>query len=82
MANHDASIGPEKEQECEKWSRTSWLSGMMAPRTGAGTCASASMGESEVSPWEHFLCSDALQLPGKLVSYTGLRICIAPLSQM
>ena len=80
MSNHDISVGPEKEQECEKWSRTSWLLGMMAPR--AGTCAGASTGEAEVSQWEYFLCSDALQLLGKFVSYTGLRIRIAPLSQM
>jgi len=47
MANHDISIRPHKELDCEKWSRTLWLSGMMALRVGS--CASASTGEAEAS---------------------------------
>lgn len=80
MANHDISIGPEKEQECEKWSRSSWLLDIVPP--WAESSASASRGEAEEGQRECFLRSDALQLLGKFMSYTGLRIRIAPLSQM
>lgn len=80
MANHDIPIGPEKEQECEKWSRSSWLLDIVPPR--AESCVSTSRGEADDGQRECFLHSDALQLLGKLMSYTGLRIRIAPLSQM
>lgn len=73
-------IGPEKEWVIEQWLRTSWLWEMVAPRSGS--CPGFLTVEAEVSYQEYFVSSDALQFIRTFLTYTGLRIRVALLSQM
>lgn len=61
----------DQRKECEKWSRSSWLLDLIAPR--AQSSAGASTGKAEFSQGEYFLRSDALQLLGKLMTYNGIK---------